>query len=72
MRKANKTALLKPEKCLTQCILNNMDTKRHICRFNDGECKCECYIKGIKTVKRALKKWFKESNEPIEDFIKRI
>jgi len=49
-----------------------MNTKKHICRFNDGDCECECYIKGIKAVKRALKKWLKKGTEDIEDFINRL
>ena len=49
-----------------------INTKLHRCRFNDGECNCQCYIDGIKAVKRALKIWFKKGTEPIEEFIERL
>jgi len=49
-----------------------IDIKRHHCPFNDGECDCKCYIAGIKAVKKELKKWFKNSEEPIENFIKNL
>ena len=32
------------------------ELKRHICRFNDGECSCVCFIKGQKAENKA---WLK-------------
>jgi len=28
-------------------LMKKINTKKHICRFNDGECNCDCYIAGL-------------------------
>lgn len=29
------------------------ELKRHMCRYNDGECSCDCFIKGQKAENKA-------------------
>ena len=37
--------------------IDNIDIKEHACRFNDGECNCDCYVAGIEAVKQNAKKF---------------
>lgn len=38
--------------------------KNHICRFNDGECKCECFIAGQLFTIEHIKKMIEETLVP--------
>lgn len=40
--------------------------KKHICRFNDGDCICECFDKGYKKAKADI---IKQKEEIIEDLV---
>ena len=47
--------------------------KRHICRFNDGECKCQCFDKGYKAAIRhilAYEKEWRNDDSNIKSLIK--
>ena len=39
--------------------LEGIDIKEHVCRFNDGEHNCDCYIEGLNLAQDKLRKIIK-------------
>jgi len=41
-------------------VLNSVmpEIEEHICRFNDGECKCECFVKFEECIKQKSKELY--------------
>lgn len=46
--------------------MKNALIENHICRFNDGEQICDCFVEGIKAQHQAMK----DDNQKIVDSIK--
>jgi len=44
------------EKMIKPVKEKDYSIENHICRFNDGEEECECYIKGIKDFRKMMDK----------------
>ncbi len=48
---------------MTNTYIQDKLLEKHICRFNDGECNCDCYIAGMKDYHNHIVENIKEPSD---------